>query len=42
MNQTEIQFKSMISEHQFVTQANEMDKVIIYEKGKLLFIFNFH
>lgn len=42
MNATEIQFKSMISEHQFVTQANEQDKMIIYEKGKLLFIFNFH
>jgi 1,4-alpha-glucan branching enzyme len=42
MNATEIQFKSMISEHQFVTASNEMDKMIIYEKGKLLFIFNFH
>jgi 1,4-alpha-glucan branching enzyme len=42
MNQTEIQFKSMISEHQFVSLASEMDKMIIYEKGNLLFIFNFH
>ena len=42
MNATEIQYKSMISEHQFVTQAHEVDKMIIYEKGKLLFIYNFH
>lgn len=42
MNATEIQFKSMISSHQFVTQSNEVDKMIIFEKGKLLFIFNFH
>lgn len=42
MNFTEIQFKSMINEHQYVTLANEQDKMIIYEKGNLLFIFNFH
>jgi len=32
----------MISEHQFVTCSNEQDKLIIYEKGPLLFIFNWH
>lgn len=32
----------MINEHQFVTNAHEENKVIVYEKGSLLFIFNFH
>lgn len=42
MNQTENVFKSMISKHQFVSVAHEQDKVIIYEKGDLLFVFNWN
>lgn len=32
----------MIKDHQYVTMANEDDKVIVYEKGDLLYVFNFH
>ena len=32
----------MIKPHQYVTLANENDKVIAFEKGDLVFIFNFH
>lgn len=42
MNATELQFSSMIKPHQYVTMSDEADKVIVYEKGDLLFIFNFH
>ena len=42
MNATEINFGSMISEHQYVSKSSEEDKIIVYEKGDLLFIFNFH
>lgn len=42
MNANEILFGSMISEHQFISASNEGDKVIVFEKGDLLFIFNFH
>ena len=42
MNQTENIFKSMISKHQFVSLAHEQDKVIVYEKGDLLFVFNWN
>lgn len=33
MNEKEVLFKSMISQHQFVTLAHEEHKVICYEKG---------
>lgn len=42
MNQTEILFGSMIKPHQYVSTQDDMAKVIVYEKGDLLFIFNFH
>lgn len=42
MNHIESQFCSMIKPHQFVTMSNEGDKVVIYEKGDLIFIYNFH
>jgi len=32
----------MASEHQFISLAHEQDKVIVFEKGCLLFVFNFH
>jgi len=28
--------------HQYVTLTHEGDKLIVFEKGDLLFIFNFH
>ena len=42
MNNTELKFNYMNNEHQFVSLSSEEDKVIVYEKGELLFIFNFH
>ena len=35
-------FKLLSNQHQFTTLAHESDKVIVFERGDLLFIFNFH
>lgn len=32
----------MIKDHQFISSSNDKDKVIVYEKGDLLYLFNFH
>jgi 1,4-alpha-glucan branching enzyme len=32
----------MISEHQYISRKNEGDKVIIFERDNLVFVFNFH
>ena len=32
----------MLNKHQLVSRAEEEDKVIVYERGHLLFVFNFH
>jgi 1,4-alpha-glucan branching enzyme len=32
----------MVKAHQFVTLNNEEDKVIVYERGELVYVFNFH
>lgn len=32
----------MKAEHQFITLAHEVDKIIVFEKGDLLFVMNFH
>ena len=29
-------------QHQYVTLTHEQDKLIVFERGDLLFIFNFH
>lgn len=42
MNASEILFSSMLKPHQYVSLNNEGDKVIVYEKGDLVFIYNFH
>ena len=42
MNSQEHLYHTMTSEHQFVSLAHEEDKVIVFEKGILLFVFNFH
>jgi len=41
MNEWEDAFGLMTSEHQYVSLSHEEDKVIVFEKGPLLFIFNF-
>jgi 1,4-alpha-glucan branching enzyme len=42
MNKWENTLQTMASEHQFVTLSHEEDKLIVFEKGRLLFVFNFH
>ena len=42
MQEWENVFSVMDHRHQFVTLASEEDKIIVYEKGELVFIFNFH
>ena len=43
MNKWMDRFEVMkMGQHQFVTTAHEQDKVIVFEKGDLLFVFNFH
>lgn len=42
MNQLETDYSWLLSKHQFISLINEGDKLIAFEKGDLLFIFNFH
>jgi len=42
MNACENRFNWLSSEHQYVTVKNSGDKVIVFERGDLLFAFNFH
>ena len=42
MNKWDEVLQVMPSEHSFTTLAHEEDKLIIYEKGRLMFAFNFH
>ena len=41
-NELESQFHWMNSGHQYVTLTHDDDKLIVFERGDLLFIFNFH
>ena len=43
MNRLEDRFKWLrLGIHQFVSEQHDADKVIAFEKGDLLFVFNFH
>lgn len=42
MNACENRFVWLNSEHQFVSLKDNSDKVIVFERGALLFVFNFH
>lgn len=42
MHYYETIFSFMTAKHQYVTLLHEKDKIIVFEKGDLLFIFNFH
>merc|ERR1719330_1577840 len=42
MQACENRFKFLQPEHQFVTVKNDDDKVIAFERGELLFVFNLH
>lgn len=42
MIETVSKYKYILSDHEFISKTCNKDKVIIFEKGVLLFIFNFH
>lgn len=42
MNELEQKFNWLSSGHQFVSLTHEGDKVVVFERGDLLFVFNFH
>lgn len=43
MNMVECQCPFLyLGSHQYVTLAHNEDKVVVYERGKLVFVFNFH
>eukprot|EP00270_Netrium_digitus_P010440 TRINITY_DN323_c0_g1_i5.p1 TRINITY_DN323_c0_g1~~TRINITY_DN323_c0_g1_i5.p1 ORF type:complete len:870 (+),score=237.80 TRINITY_DN323_c0_g1_i5:78-2612(+) len=42
MNALEDKFGFMVSEHQYVSRKDEGDKLIVFERGDLVFVFNFH
>ena len=42
MNKWTSLLNTMSSDHQFLSLSHEEDKLIVYEKGDALFIFNFH
>jgi 1,4-alpha-glucan branching enzyme len=42
MIEVESIFGTAIKKHQYVTYQKEDDKVIVYERGELVYIFNFH
>ena len=42
MNKWEAILGVLNADHQFITLAHEEDKIIAYEKGPALFIFNFN
>ena len=42
MNYWEERIQWKVAEHQYVSLSHEDDKIIAFEKGNLLFVFNFH
>ena len=42
MNALEVRYGSMTHDHQYVSLMHEDDKLIVYEKGNLVYAFNFH
>lgn len=42
MNNQSLKYHLLSAQHQFVTLSHEEDKIIVFEKGNLLFVFNFH
>ena len=42
MNKWEALLGILASDEQFLTLSHEEDKLIVYEKGPAIFIFNFH
>ncbi|KAL6899842.1 hypothetical protein ACP4OV_006500 [Aristida adscensionis] len=42
MQHLEEKYEFMTSDHQYISRKHEEDKVIVFEKGDLVFVFNFH
>ncbi|KAM0917539.1 hypothetical protein ACQ4PT_009421 [Festuca glaucescens] len=42
MQHLEEKYGFMTSDHQYVSRKHEEDKIIVFEKGDLVFVFNFH
>ncbi|KAL6634238.1 hypothetical protein ACP70R_026909 [Stipagrostis hirtigluma subsp. patula] len=42
MQHLEGKYGFMTSDHQYISRKHEEDKVIVFEKGDLVFVFNFH
>eukprot|EP00899_Mesostigma_viride_P022412 jgi/Mesvir1/3355/Mv06741-RA.1 len=42
MNKLEEAYGFMTAPHEYVSRKNEGDKVIVFERGDLVFVFNFH
>uniref|UniRef100_A0A0D9YT34 1,4-alpha-glucan branching enzyme n=1 Tax=Oryza glumipatula TaxID=40148 RepID=A0A0D9YT34_9ORYZ len=42
MQSLEEKYGFMTSDHQYISRKHEEDKMIIFEKGDLVFVFNFH
>ncbi|XP_039125047.1 LOW QUALITY PROTEIN: 1,4-alpha-glucan-branching enzyme 2-2, chloroplastic/amyloplastic-like [Dioscorea cayenensis subsp. rotundata] len=42
MQHLEEKYGFMTSEHQFVSRQDEGDKMVVFERGDLVFVFNFH
>jgi len=42
MHELESEYSWFTNKHQFISLIYEKDKIIAFEKGDLLFIFNFH
>ncbi|XP_073033199.1 1,4-alpha-glucan-branching enzyme 2-2, chloroplastic/amyloplastic-like isoform X2 [Primulina eburnea] len=42
MQHVEEKYGFMTSEHQYISRKDEGDKIIVFERGDLVFVFNFH
>ncbi|XP_074556940.1 1,4-alpha-glucan-branching enzyme 2-2, chloroplastic/amyloplastic-like [Curcuma longa] len=42
MQRLEEEYEFMTSEHQYISQKNEDNKMLVFERGDLVFVFNFH
>lgn len=42
MNLVEEKYQTIVAQHQYISAAHEDDKIIVFEKGNLLFVMNFH
>ncbi|XP_022748370.1 1,4-alpha-glucan-branching enzyme 2-2, chloroplastic/amyloplastic-like isoform X1 [Durio zibethinus] len=42
MQHLEAKYGFMTSEHQYISRKNEGDRMIVFERGNLVFVFNFH